>query len=151
MKPPFSVITKDVRMGKNVKIFGWVNLYGCEIGDNTMIGPFAEIQKDVKIGEGCRIQSHSFVCSGVTIEDNVFVGHNVSFINDKYPKAGNKNWKMLPILVKKGASIGTGAIIMAGVTIGENALVGAGSVVLKNVSASTIVVGNPAKFLRKIK
>lgn len=151
MTPLFSLITKDVKLGKNVKIFGWVNLYGCQIGDNTMIGPFVEIQSGVKIGKNCRIQSHSFVCSGVTMQDGVFVGHNVCFINDKYPKAGNKDWKMLPILVKKGASIGTGAVIMAGVTIGENALVGAGSVVLKNVPANTIVVGNPAKFLRRIK
>lgn len=143
-------ITKDVKLGKNVKIYDFVNLYGCEIGDNTKVGALVEIQKGAKIGKNCIISTHTFICEGVTIEDNVFVGHNVSFINDKYPRAPAGNWKLIPTLVKKGASIGTSATILAGVTIGENALVGAGSVVTEDVPPNTVVVGNPAKFLRKI-
>ncbi len=142
---------KDVKLGKNVKIFSFVNLYGCEIGDNTKIGAFVEIQRGAKVGKNCKISSHSFICEDVTIEDNVFIGHNVSFINDKIPRAISPDWKMIPTLVKKGASIGTSATIMCGMTIGENALVGAGAVVLKDVLKNTIVVGNPAKLLRKIK
>lgn len=150
MKSIFQLISKDVKIGKNVKIFGFVNLYGCEIGDNTKVGAFVEIQKGAKIGKNCKIESHTFICQGVTIEDNVFVGHNVAFINDKFPRAANKEWKAIPTLVKKGASIGTGATIMCGITVGENALVGAGSVVIKDVPKNTIVVGNPAKILKKI-
>lgn len=159
MNKNLKLISKNVKLGKNVKIYDFVNLYGCQIGDNTKIGSFVEIQKGVKIGKNCKIQSHTFICEGVTIEDNVFISHNVSFINDKYPRATTpegklqteKDWKVVPTLVKKGASIGTSATIMCGVTIGENALVGAGSLVLKDVPANTIVAGNPAKILRKIK
>lgn len=150
MKSIFQLISKDVKIGKNVKIFGFVNLYGCEIGDNTKVSAFVEIQKGAKIGRNCKIESHTFICQGVTIEDNVFVGHNVAFINDKFPRTANKKWEAIPTLVKKGASIGTGATIMCGITVGENALVGAGSVVIKDVPKNTIVVGNPAKILKKI-
>lgn len=153
------LISDDVKLGKNVKIYNFVNLYGCEIGDNTKIGAFVEIQKGAKIGKNCKISSHTFICEGVIIEDNVFVGHNVSFINDKYPRAtaensrlkSDKDWEVVPTLVKKGAAIGTSATILCGITIGEKAIVGAGSVVTKNVLADTIVAGNPAKVLRKIK
>lgn len=144
---------RDVKVGEDVKIFDFVNLYECEIGDETMIGAFVEIQKGVRIGKRCRIQSHSFICEGVTLEDDVFIGHGVMFINDKNPsslKARKKLYKLLPVLVKKGASIGSGAIIMGGVTIGENSLIGAGSVVTKNVEDNTIVIGTPAKFYKKI-
>jgi len=137
-----------VRVGKGVKIFQFVNAYGCEIGDGTKVGAFVEIQKGVKIGKNCKISSHSFICEGVVIEDNVFIGHNVTFINDKYPKVSG-GWKVVETVVKKGASIGSSATIMCGVTIGEGALVGAGSVVTKNVPAKKIVAGNPAKVLRK--
>lgn len=151
-------IIKDVKLGKNVKIFGFVNLYGCEIGDNTKIGTFVEIQKNAKIGKNCKISTHTFVCEGVTIEDNVFIGHNVTFINDKYPRATNPDgsmqtemdWKVIPTLVKKGASIGSSATILCGVTIGENAIVGAGSVVTKDVPDNAVVAGVPAKIIRKI-
>lgn len=142
---------KDVILGKNVKIYDFVNLYGCEIGDETRIGTFTEIQKGVKIGKKCKIQSHTFLCEGVEIEDEVFIGHNVVFINDKTPKACingklvTNEWKLLPVKVKKGATIGSGAIIMGGVEIGENALVGAGAVVTKNVPAGETVVGIPAR------
>lgn len=142
-----------VSIGKNVKIFDFVNAYGCEIGDNTKIGSFVEIQKDVTIGKRCKISSHSFICTGVTIEDEVFIGHNVTFINDKFPSATNndgtmqneRDWTVIDTLVKKGASIGSSATIMCGVTIGENATIGAGSVVTKNVPPNTIVFGNPAQ------
>ncbi len=145
-------------MGKNVKIHNFTNLYGCEIGDDTRIGTFVEIQKNAKIGKNCKIQSHTFVCEGVTIEDNVFIGHGVTFINDTYPRATNpdgelqteEDWKVEPILVKKGASIGSGTTILSHVTIGEDAIVGAGSVVTKDVPPNFIVAGNPAKFLRSI-
>jgi len=151
-------IAPDVKLGKDVKIYDFVNLYGCEIGDNTKIGTFVEIQKGVKIGQNCKVSSHTFICEGVTIEDNVFVGHSVTFINDKYPRAttesGNlqteEDWKVEPILVKRGASIGSSATILSNVTIGENAIIGAGSVVTKDVQPNTIVAGNPAKGLRKI-
>lgn len=152
-------IIKDVKLGKDVKIFGFVNLYGCEIGDNTKIGTFVEVQKNAKIGKNCKISTHTFICEGVTIEDNVFIGHNVTFINDKYPKATNPDgsmqteadWKVIPTLVKKGASIGSSATILCGVTIGENAIIGAGSVVTKDVPDNTIVAGVPARIIRKIK
>ena len=149
---------KNVKIGNNVKIFNFVNAYECEIGSNTKIGAFVEIQKNVIIGEYCKVSSHSFICEGVHIEDRVFIGHNVSFINDKYPRATNESgdlqnendWKVVETFVKKGASIGTSSTIMAGITIGEGAIVGAGSVVTKNVPPRTIVAGNPAKVLRKI-
>ncbi len=152
-------IIKDVKLGENVKIFGFVNLYGCEIGDNTKIGTFVEIQKNAKIGKNCKISTHTFICEGVTIEDNVFIGHNVTFINDKYPRATNPDgsmqteadWKVVPTLVKKGASVGSSATILCGVTIGENAIVGAGSVVTKDVPDNTIVAGVPARVIKKIK
>uniref|UniRef100_A0A7C6EHW7 N-acetyltransferase n=1 Tax=candidate division WOR-3 bacterium TaxID=2052148 RepID=A0A7C6EHW7_UNCW3 len=151
-------IIKDVKLGKNVKIFGFVNLYGCEIGDNTKIGTFVEIQKNAKIGKNCKISTHTFICEGVTIEDNVFVGHNVTFINDKYPRATNPDgsmqtetdWQVVPTLVKKGASIGSSATILCGVTIGENAIVGAGSVVTKDVPDNAIVAGVPAKVIKML-
>ena len=151
-------ISSDVIFGRNVKTYNYVNLYGCKIGDNTTIGTFVEIQKNAAVGSNCKISSHTFICEGVVIEDNVFVGHNVTFTNDLYPRATNKDgalqtqedWTCLATLVEKGASIGSGATILAGVKIGRNAIVGAGSVVTKNVEAGTIVVGNPAKFLRRI-
>ena len=149
-------ISPDVKMGKDVKVFGFVNLYGCEIGDETKIGAFVEIQRGVKIGNKCKISSHTFVCEGVTIEDEVLVGHNVTFINDRYPRATteegelktDKDWTCTPTLVKKGASIGSSATILCGVTIGEKALVGAGSVVTEDVPPDTTVIGNPARPLR---
>jgi acetyltransferase-like isoleucine patch superfamily enzyme len=152
----FQSIAPDVKLGKNTKISKFVNLYGCEIGDNTKIGAFVEIQKNARIGEHCKISSHTFICEGVTIEDRVFVGHNVTFINDKYPRSTNNNgglqteedWKVDPIIVKKGASIGSGATILCNVTIGENAIVGAGSVVTKDVPPNMIVAGNPARMFR---
>ena len=151
-------IANDVKIGENVKIFDFVNLYGCEIGSNSKIGTFVEIQKGAKIGQNCKISSHSFICEGVTIEDNVFVAHGVMFINDIYPRATNPegalqteaDWKCIPTLVKKGASLGSNATILAGITVGENAIVGAGSVVTKDVPPNTIVAGNPARIIRKI-
>ena len=151
-------ITPDVKLGQNVKIFSFVNLYGCEIGDNTKIGTFVEVQKNASIGRNCKISSHTFVCEGVQIEDDVFVGHNVTFINDLYPQSTTDegkmqteaDWKVVPTFVKKGASIGSSATILAGVIIGEYAMVGAGSVVTKDVPAHTIVAGNPAKVIRTI-
>jgi acetyltransferase-like isoleucine patch superfamily enzyme len=154
----FRCIAPDVKLGKDVKLAQFVNLYGCEIGDETKIGAFVEVQKNARIGARCKISSHTFVCEGVTIEDNVFVGHNVAFINDSYPRATTdagglqteKDWKVEKTLVKKGASIGSGATILANVTIGENALVGAGSVVTKDVPADRVVAGNPARVLRAV-
>lgn len=154
----FSRIAPDVRLGKDVKVSGFVNLYGCTIGDNTRIGAFVEIQKNAMIGSNCRICSHSFVCGGVTIEDEVLIGHNVTFINDMYPcstveggelptQAGRK---VIPTFIRKGASVGSGATILAGITVGEGAIVGAGSVVTKDVAPWTIVAGNPARVLRPI-
>ena len=151
-------IASDVKFGEKVKIYDFVNLYGCEIGDETKIGTFVEIQKGSKIGKNCKISSHTFICEGVTIEDFVFVGHNVTFINDIFPRAisqdgklqNEKDWVCVPTFVKQGASIGSSATILCGITIGENAMVGAGSVVTKNVPANTIVAGNPARILQKI-
>ena len=151
-------ISEDVKLGKDVRLSKFINLYGCAIGDNTKIGAFVEVQKNAYIGKNCKISSHTFICEGVTIEDNVFVGHNVSFINDTYPRATAANgqlqteadWKVEPILVKKGASIGSGSTILSNVTIGENAIIGAGSVVTKDVPADTIVAGNPARVKRKV-
>jgi acetyltransferase-like isoleucine patch superfamily enzyme len=154
----FQSITADVKLGENVKFSKFVNLYGCCIGDNTKLGAFVEVQKNATIGKNCKISSHTFICEGVTIEDNVFIGHNVTFINDKYPRATNNNgelqseadWKVEPTLVEKGASIGSGATILSNVTIGENAMVGANSLVTKDVPPNTIVAGNPARIIRTI-
>jgi acetyltransferase-like isoleucine patch superfamily enzyme len=151
-------IAPDVKLGKGVKIFAYVNMYGCEVGDNSKIGAFVEIQKGATIGKNVKVSSHTFVCEGVTIEDDVFVGHNVSFINDKYPRSTapgrglqtEADWKVVPTLVKRGASIGTSSTIMCGVTIGENAIVGAGSVVTKDVQPNTIVAGVPARVKRTV-
>ncbi len=151
-------IAPDVQLGKDVKLSQFINLYGCEVGDHTKLGAFVEIQKNARIGKNCKISSHSFVCEGVTIEDNVFVGHGVTFINDAYPRATNsegelqseKDWKVEPTLVKKGASIGSGATILSNLVIGENALVGAGSVVTHDVPDNAIVAGNPARLIRLV-
>jgi acetyltransferase-like isoleucine patch superfamily enzyme len=151
-------IAPDVALGKDVKIHDFVNLYGCTIGDNTKIGHFVEIQKGAKIGKNCKISSHTFICEGVTIEDYVLIGHNVTFINDLFPRATNADgkpqtevdWVCIPILIKKGASIGSSATLLCGITVGENSMVGAGSLVTKDVPAGTIVAGNPAKVLRKV-
>lgn len=149
-------IAPDVKLGANVKLTKFINLYGCEIGENTKIGPFVEVQKNARIGRNCKISSHTFVCEGVTIEDDVFIGHGVTFINDSYPRATNadgemqteEDWSLEPTLVKRRASIGSGATILSNVTVGENSIVGAGSVVTKDVPANTIVAGNPARPLR---
>ena len=145
-----------MKLGKGVRIYAFTNLYGCEIGDDVKIGTFVEIQKGAKIGNRCKISSHSFVCEGVILEEEVFVGHNVTFINDRYPRATNAegqlqseaDWQCIPTLVKKGASIGSGATLLCGITVGEYAIVGAGSVVTKDVAANTIVAGNPARILK---
>ena len=152
-------VASDVKLGRNVQISGFVNLYGCEIGDETKIGAFVEIQKDATIGTRCKISSHTFICEGVTIEDGVFVGHNVTFINDRYPRAtnakgelqGQADWPCERTLIKRGASIGSGATLLCGITVGENAIVGAGSVVTKDVPANAVVAGNPARPLREAK
>lgn len=154
----FQKIAGDVKLGKNVKIFSFVNLYGCEIGDNSKIGTFVEIQKGASIGRNCKVSSHSFICEGVTVEDNVFIGHGVIFINDRYPRATNsfgglqteEDWVCVPTRIKEGASIGSNATILCGITVGENAVVGAGSVVTKDVAANAIVAGNPARVIKKI-
>ena len=152
----FVCIAPDVKLGKDVRLSKFINLYGCEVGDGTKIGAFVEIQKNAKIGKNCKISSHTFVCEGVVIEDEVFVGHNVAFINDSYPRATaadgqlqtEQDWKVEQTLVKKRASIGSGSTILSKVIIGENALVGAGSVVTKDVPAYAVVAGNPARILR---
>ena len=151
-------IASDVKLGTGVTLAKFINLYGCEVGDYTKIGAFVEIQKNARIGKNCKISSHTFICEGVTIEDNVFVGHGVTFINDSYPRATTpdghlqteKDWKVEPTLVRKGASIGSATTILANVTIGENALIGAGSVVTRDVPPHAIVAGNPARLLRSL-
>jgi acetyltransferase-like isoleucine patch superfamily enzyme len=148
----YQCIAPDVKLGLNVKLSKFINLYGCEIGDNTKIGAFVEVQKNATIGRNCKISSHTFICEGVTIEDDVFIGHGVTFINDIYPRATisgqlqtEQDWKVEPTLIRKGASIGSGATILARVTVGENAMVGAGAVVTRSVPANSTVAGNPAK------
>lgn len=152
-------ISSDVQLGQDVKISEFVNLYGCVVGDNTKIGPFVEIQKGARIGASCKISSHTFICEGVSIGDRVCVGHSVTFINDKYPRATTKagqlktdeDWNCQTIQVHQGASIGSGAVLLGGITVGANAIIGAGSVVTKDVPENTIVAGNPARILRKLK
>ena len=151
-------IAPDVKLGKGVRLARFINMYGCEVGDETKIGTFVEIQKNASIGRRCKISSHTFICEGVTIEDYVFIGHGVTFINDSYPRATTptgelqteKDWKVEFTRVKKGASIGSGATILSNITIGENAIVGAGSLVTRNVPPNTIVAGNPARVLRRL-
>ena len=152
-------IASNVELGENVVLQDFINLYGCRIGDNTKIGPFVEVQRNAMVGRNCKIQSHSFICEGVTIEDEVFVGHGVMFINDRYPRAATdagalqaeSDWTVVHTTVRKGASIGSNATILCGVTVGEGAIVGAGSVVTKDVPPRTVVAGNPAKVIRKIR
>jgi acetyltransferase-like isoleucine patch superfamily enzyme len=154
--PTYRLIAANVKMGKGVRIFGFTNLYGCEIGDEVKIGTFVEIQKGAKIGNGCKISSHTFICEGVIIEDEVFIGHNVTFTNDLFPRATSESghlqteadWECQPTLVKRGASIGSGATLLCGIEIGEKAIVGAGSVVTKTVPPHAVVAGNPARILR---
>jgi acetyltransferase-like isoleucine patch superfamily enzyme len=154
----FCSIAPDVKLGRAVKLSKFINLYGCQIGDETKIGAFVEIQKNATVGRRCKISSHSFVCEGVTIEDNVFIGHGVTFVNDSYPRATTaqgelqteSDWRVETTVVRRGASIGSGATILSNLEIGENAIVGAGSVVTRDVPANTIVAGNPAKVLRSI-
>jgi UDP-2-acetamido-3-amino-2,3-dideoxy-glucuronate N-acetyltransferase len=151
-------ISPDVKLGKDVRVFAYANLYGCTVGDGTKIGTFVEIQKNAIIGKNCKISSHTFICEGVTVEDNVFIGHNVTFINDMYPRSTTEDgalqteadWKVVPTFIRKGASVGSSATILAGVTVGEGAIVGAGAVVTKDVPPWTIVAGNPARILRNI-
>lgn len=148
----------NVKLGENVKIFDFVNLYGCTIGDNTKVGTFVEIQKNAFVGKNCKISSHTFICEGVHIGDNVFIGHNVTFINDKHPRSANPDgtmqteadWQVVETYIKNGASIGSSSTILCGVTVGENSIVGAGAVVTKDVPANTIVAGVPAKVIKKI-
>jgi acetyltransferase-like isoleucine patch superfamily enzyme len=155
--PSFLRVAPDVKLGRDVRIFGFVNLYGCEIGDETRIGAFVEIQKNAKIGRRCKISSHSFICEGVTLEDEVFVGHGVMFTNDLYPRATtaggrlqtDADWKCIPTLVKRGAAIGSGATLLCGITVGEGAMIGAGSVVTKDVPPGAVVLGNPARVREK--
>jgi acetyltransferase-like isoleucine patch superfamily enzyme len=155
----YCTIAPDVKLGKDVKLSKFINLYGCEIGEETKVGAFVEIQKNARIGRRCKISSHTFICEGVTIEDNVFVGHNVTFINDSFPRATTaggelqteQDWKVETTVVKKGASIGSGSTVLSNVVIGENSIVGAGSVVTKDVPPNAIVAGNPAKLRRYIK
>lgn len=159
MRGQFCQIAPDVKLGREVSIFHFVNLYGCEIGDGTRIGSFVEIQKGARIGHNCKVSSHTFICEGVTVEDEVFIGHGVNFINDNYPRATtaagtlqtDSDWQVSSIMVRRGASIGTGATILGGVSIGPRAIVGAGSVVTRDVPADTIVAGNPARIIRTIK
>lgn len=154
----FVCIAPDVKLGKNVKLSKFINMYGCTVGDDTKIGAFVEIQKNASVGNNCKISSHTFICEGVTIEDEVFIGHSVTFINDSYPRATTgdgqlqteADWKVEKTLIKKGATIGSGCTILANVTVGEGAIVGAGSMVIKDVPAQAIVAGNPAKILRYV-
>lgn len=149
----------NVKLGDNVKIYDFVNLYGCSIDNNTKIGTFVEIQKNSSIGKNCKISSHTFICEGVHIEDNVFIGHNVTFINDKYPRSTNEDgelqsesdWKVVETFIKKGASVGSSATILCGITVGENAIIGAGAVVTKDVPANSVVAGVPARLIRQPK
>jgi acetyltransferase-like isoleucine patch superfamily enzyme len=155
--PDYQRIAPDVKLGRDVRIHGFVNLYGCEIGDETRIGTFVEIQKGVKIGDRCKVSSHTFICEGVTIESGVFIGHGVTFINDRYPRATNADgelqneadWNCQRTVVKGGASIGSGVTLLGGITVGENAIIGAGSVVTKDVPPSVTVAGNPARILTR--
>jgi acetyltransferase-like isoleucine patch superfamily enzyme len=157
-QPPYQRIAPDVKLGKNVRIYDFTNLYGCEIGDDVKIGTFVEIQKGAKIGNRCKVSSHTFICEGVTLEQDVFVGHNVTFINDRYPRATNgdgrlqteADWTCIETLVKQGASIGSGATLLCGITVGENALIGAGSVVTKDVPPGAVVAGNPARVVKAL-
>jgi len=154
----YACVTPDVKLGHGVKLGRFINLYGCEIGDETKIGAFVEIQKNATVGRRCKISSHTFICEGVTIEDYVFIGHGVMFVNDSFPRATTSSgelqtgsdWKVETTLIKKGASIGSGATILSNITVGERAIVGAGAVVTRDVPPNTIVVGNPAKVLRSI-
>jgi len=154
----YACVAPSVKLGKDVKLGKFINLYGCEIGDETKIGAFVEVQKNAVVGKRCKVSSHTFICEGVTIEDHVFIGHNVAFVNDSFPRATTPegelqtgaDWVVEKTLVKKGASIGSGATILSNVTIGERAIVGAGSVVTRDVPADSIVVGNPARVLRRI-
>ena len=154
----FNRIASDVTLGRSVKIFGFANLYGCTVGDESRIGCFVEIQKNASVGARCKISSHSFICEGVTIEDDVFIGHHVCFINDLLPRASrpdgtlqtDADWKVIPILVERRATIGSGAVILGGVTIGAGAIVGAGAVVTKSVAPRSVVAGNPARLLRTL-
>ena len=157
-QPPYQRIAPDVKLGKNVRIYYFTNLYGCEIGDDVKIGTFVEIQKGARIGSRCKVSSHTFICEGVTLEDDVFIGHNVTFINDRYPRATNgdgqlqseADWHCVKTLVKRGASIGSGATLLCGITVGEKALIGAGSVVTKDVPAGAVVAGNPARVVKTL-
>ncbi|MBI1794936.1 MAG: N-acetyltransferase [Chloroflexi bacterium] len=158
VNPEFARIAPDVRLGRDVKIYAFVNLYGCEIGDDSKIGTFVEIQKGAYIGKRVKVSSHTFICEGVTIEDDVFIGHGVMFINDKYPRSTTSagqlqteaDWTCTPTLIKRGASIGSNATILCGVTVGERAIIGAGSVVTHDVPSGGVVAGNPARILRKL-
>lgn len=155
--PPLCRVAPDVKLGRNVAMYAFVNLYGCAIGDNTRLGTFVEIQKNAKVGANCKVSSHTFICEGVEIEDDVFIGHNVTFINDLYPGAVNADgapqseddWVVVPTVVKRGASIGSSVTILCGVTIGERALIGAGSVVTRDIPAGVIASGNPARVIRE--
>jgi len=157
-KMEFKIVADSVKLGKNVKLNNFINLYGCEIGDDTRIGPFVEIQKNAVIGRKCKIQSHTFICEGVVIEDECFIGHGVMFTNDRYPKATTKegelltekDWDVIPTIVKKKAAIGSNATILCGVTIGEGAIIGAGTVVTKNIPSNVVAAGNPAQVIRNI-
>jgi UDP-2-acetamido-3-amino-2,3-dideoxy-glucuronate N-acetyltransferase len=154
----YQLIAADVKLGKDVRIYGFVNLYGCEIGDESRIGTFVEIQKGAKVGRRVKVSSHTFICEGVELEDHVFIGHGVMFINDRYPRAvnasgelaGDGDWTMIPTIVRRGATIGSGSTILCGIEIGEDAIVGAGSVVTRDVPPGTVVAGNPARVLRKV-
>jgi UDP-2-acetamido-3-amino-2,3-dideoxy-glucuronate N-acetyltransferase len=155
---PFRQIAPDVKLGRGVRIYSFTNLYGCEIGDDSKIGTFVEIQKGARIGARCKVSSHTFICEGVVVEDEVFIGHNVTFINDLYPRSTNAegqlqteaDWKCVPTRIQRGASIGSGATLLCGITVGARAVIGAGSVVTRDVPADSIVAGNPARVLRKL-